>query len=1039
MSVGRSLVKLGMGSSCVFGGLVFAGVGGVLADALLSVAAGNTANALDALVDWRNGEEVSLENNDLTKAVGKAIAAVITLEAKRQQRPIRQYLQKIAAQANKNWLRLAQQELSQQRYPELREANLEKFLTPEEYSLTQQGNLAIEEWLTIFVKLDILADPKGHFEIPDPVKQRVAELLHSAFPKALRETLKEDFVTEGKAFAGLTLQLLAGMNAALMELRNSPRGENLDDLTLVLEQFQQLASQLRGTEAQQQSFFNDIAQQIHSGFADVCQQLGVMETTITGLLHNLEESLEQLRQEMRQGFAELSSRLPLPEQESQTPAPREFRLNRYAYRPQTWVGREESGRLGESLRGECRILIVTGITGQGKTALAECIAVTELAHTGLKPIRINFDYGSWQQGFDGFLVQFWETLTGKPLPPQTPSKQRFNQVVAKLRKEGYLLLFDSMEKLLQPKTGRMVDSVFADEGWWRLFEALLVGESCQSRVIITSQDRLTQFDLCKQDHFWQEEPLEGLAENEQQQLFRQWFENKEIKFPEDEESLGYLQQIGRAFEGHPLVIKVVVRELLAKPFQGNVKCYWREFGKSFTEEDSRNRHQNLERKVKKRVREVLSRLREDEAVAYWLLVRGAVYRKPVEKLFYVAMGEEWGEDAAWQALELLQLRALVQATATDEKLLLRQHNLIHEVALEELREAQEWHSVQEQAAQIWLREYEPPAEASNLETVRGYLEAFYHYCQAEKWEASVKIMQIRLDTPTKEPLHNQLDTWGYYWQRLEIYTQLLGKVSQNYDPFLCCNIGVIFYHLGEYEKSKNYFHKCLAMTREMGDQIVEEIALNNLGNIYNILGNNEKAMIYFQQHSAIAKKTGDRLARAKSSINMGHINYSLGEYQTAREHYQQALVMFREIGNQSGEGAALANLGFICIFQEEYDQAMKYLQPALKIAREIGDRAGEAYRLQLLGDLFIKVQDYSQGKKYLQEALNISINIGCRENMYNIYLKFSSLYMNIGNVDLSIRFVDKALNCAKSLGIHQASKTEDLLARISIQTTEQEN
>ena len=288
-----------------------------------------------------------------------------------------------------------------------------------------------------------------------------------------------------------------------------------------------------------------------------------------------------------------------PENIIETPAPREFQLNPYAYIPKTWVGREQSGKLGESLRGECRILIVTGITGQGKTALAECIAVTELAQTGLKPIRIDFDRGSWQQGFDGFITQFWETLTGQPLPPQTPSQQGFNRVVAKLRKEGYLLLFDSTEKLLQPKTGRTVDSVFVDEGWWRLFAALLVGESCQSRVIITSQDRLTQFEECKQRHFWQEEALEGLAETEQQQLFRQWFENRGVDFPEDDESLGYLQQIGKAFEGHPLVIEVVVSELLAKPFHGNVQRYWRKFGKSFMEEESRNRNQPLERSVKK--------------------------------------------------------------------------------------------------------------------------------------------------------------------------------------------------------------------------------------------------------------------------------------------------------------------------------------------------------------------------------------------------------------------------------------------------------
>lgn len=90
MDVRRSLLKLTIGGGCLLGSTVFppllAGEGmtwGVmLASTLASVTAGNTANAIDALTEKREGDRVSLENEDLTRAVGKAIAAVITLEAK---------------------------------------------------------------------------------------------------------------------------------------------------------------------------------------------------------------------------------------------------------------------------------------------------------------------------------------------------------------------------------------------------------------------------------------------------------------------------------------------------------------------------------------------------------------------------------------------------------------------------------------------------------------------------------------------------------------------------------------------------------------------------------------------------------------------------------------------------------------------------------------------------------------------------------------------------------------------------------------------
>ncbi|MEB3830387.1 hypothetical protein [Phormidium sp. CCY1219] len=244
MGVGRSLLKLSIGGGCVFGSLAFppllAGegivLGTVLATTLGSVAAGNTANAIDALIDGGEGG-VSLENHDLTKAVGKAIAAVITLAAKQYPGKTRQSLEKIAAQAKDNWVKIAQQELTQQRYPELREAQLDQFLTPEEYQLTQQGNLTATEWGDIFIRLNMAACKGGGFPIPAEVRQQVADLLHTTFPKALRETLKEDFANDGKAFAGLTLQLLTGMQAQLSQLQANPGEVNVEEFSQILQQF----------------------------------------------------------------------------------------------------------------------------------------------------------------------------------------------------------------------------------------------------------------------------------------------------------------------------------------------------------------------------------------------------------------------------------------------------------------------------------------------------------------------------------------------------------------------------------------------------------------------------------------------------------------------------------------------------------------------------------------------------------------------------------------------------------------------------------
>lgn len=88
-------------------------------------------------------------------------------------------------------------------------------------------------------------------------------------------------------------------------------------------------------------------------------------------------------------------------------------------------------------------------------------------------------------------------------------------------------------------------------------------------------------------------------------------------------------------------------------------------------------------------------------------------------------------------------------------------------------EISHWQLAHEEAVEYWLTEYQPPPDASNLEKLQGYLEAFHHCCAAENWQRAREIIAIRLDTPTDEKIGYQLGTWGYYRQQIEYYQQSL--------------------------------------------------------------------------------------------------------------------------------------------------------------------------------------------------------------------------------------------------------------------------
>ncbi|HLO52148.1 MAG TPA: tetratricopeptide repeat protein, partial [Kamptonema sp.] len=130
----------------------------------------------------------------------------------------------------------------------------------------------------------------------------------------------------------------------------------------------------------------------------------------------------------------------------------------------------------------------------------------------------------------------------------------------------------------------------------------------------------------------------------------------------------------------------------------------------------------------------------------------------------------------------------------------------------------------------YLKIYEPQPTADNLEKVSHYLEAFHHFCELAAWEEAWQVLFIRCDTPTREELHIQLDTWGYYRLQIELYNQLLGKLDRKYRHSICyCGLGNAYRNLGDYRLAIEYHQKHLEIAREIGDRRGEANAGFNLG------------------------------------------------------------------------------------------------------------------------------------------------------------------------------------------------------------------
>lgn len=376
-----------------------------------------------------------------------------------------------------------------------------------------------------------------------------------------------------------------------------------------------------------------------------------------------------------------------------------------------WVGREQLiAKLTQKVQERCRLLFLVGITGIGKTALAEKLAV-ELQSNWLqgdwsKFHQENFENEQQANDFASVAIRLLEKWGEQIAPDDRKDTQRLlYRLVKHLRENRYLVVIDSLENIMEGNEEEGWND-FKDEWWVKFFESLLAAESCQSRLILTSQDLPRQIPE-RYKNFWDCQTLSGLTASERLELF----EKTGLEIGTDSANRPYLERIGAAYEGHPLALRVIAGEIGDKPFYGNVVGYWNKYGHEIEEVEkaieeaktqgitaSADDQWQLDRytcKLRKNVRERLEktfgRLKQDMLNAYRLLCEASVYRCAVPEEFWLSHLEDWDCDEDEQEVALLALRDryLVEEVVENNQFLLRQHNLIRSVALEHYKELDE--------------------------------------------------------------------------------------------------------------------------------------------------------------------------------------------------------------------------------------------------------------------------------------------------------------------------------------------------------------
>jgi tetratricopeptide (TPR) repeat protein len=245
-----------------------------------------------------------------------------------------------------------------------------------------------------------------------------------------------------------------------------------------------------------------------------------------------------------------------------------------------------------------------------------------------------------------------------------------------------------------------------------------------------------------------------------------------------------------------------------------------------------------------------------------------------------------------------------------------------------------------QAVVNWLTRYCPSSDSSNLEKITGLLETFHHLCELGAWEKASRLLRIRLVTPTQEELDNQLHTWGYYTEQIQLYQRLLGQIDEEWDALILNGLGIAFNSHGKYQEAMLYHEKQLEIALKIESQAIRARAFGGLGIAHHCLGEYSTAVSLYTEQLRLAQALGNLSMMLNAVGGLGLCQYKLGNYSEALQRFELQRELNQEQNDPVVEGRLQNNLGNIYLAQGKLQEALEAYQTWLDTAHRIGDRAG---------------------------------------------------------------------------------------------------
>ncbi len=262
--------------------------------------------------------------------------------------------------------------------------------------------------------------------------------------------------------------------------------------------------------------------------------------------------------------------------------------------------------------------------------------------------------------------------------------------------------------------------------------------------------------------------------------------------------------------------------------------------------------------------------------------------------------------------------------------------------------------------------------------------------------------------------------------RLEAVLTLAGADRNKERARVSLFLGALATTQGDYPAAERFLEKSLSLYEDLGDESGIAASLNALAVSARDRGDYASAQSNFERSLACWRMLPDRLATARCLHNLADVVKVRGDYPRARWALREAADIFEELGDRTGAAWSINQQGDIAREQGDMAAARGLYQYALSAFREAADPWGSARSLTDLAYIDSEQGDHLAAHAGYREALEIFAGLGHRRGMARALEGSAGLALAQGHAERALKLAAAAAHLRQliSAPLHQAEQSK---------------